>query len=86
MTLNELIERLEEIREEVSGNTLIRGAFQPNYPLIAGVEAITTYVSEDADETGVYIALGDAREYGSSDLWNDELVYRDEEDEDEDEN
>lgn len=83
MTLNELIERLEEIREEVSGDTRIRGAFQPNYPLIAEVEALTTYLSEDADETGIYIALGDGRDYGSRDMWNDEVIYRDEEDEDE---
>jgi hypothetical protein len=86
MTLNELIERLEELRDEVSGNTPIRGAFQPNYPLVADVAAITAFVSEDADESGIYIALGDGRDYGSRDMWEDEIVYRDEEDEDEDEN
>lgn len=86
MTLDELIGRLEDLREEVSGDTPIRGAFQPNYPLVAEVAALTTYISEDADETGIYIALGDGRDYGSRDMWDDDLVYRDEEDEDEDEN
>lgn len=85
MTLNELIERLEEILSEVSGTTPIRGAFQPNYPLVADVAAVTTFISEDADESGVYIALADGRNYGSSAMWDDEVVYRDEEDADEDE-
>ena len=85
MTLNELIERLEEIRNEASGDIQILGAFQPNYPLVADVAAVTTFLSEDADESGVYIALGDGRNYGSSAMWDDEVVYRDEEDADEDE-
>jgi len=85
MTLNELIERLEEIRDEASGDIQILGAFQPNYPLVADVAAVTTFLSEDADESGVYIALADARNYGSSAMWDDEVVYRDEEDADEDE-
>lgn len=87
MTLDEMIERLEEIREEVGGSVAIRGAFQPNYPLVTGVDAITTYVSDDSDKAGVYIALGDGRNYGSSDMWDDDFVYvneQDDEDEDED--
>lgn len=84
MTLDELIERLTEIREnyEVSGDTVVRGAFQPNYPLIAAIAAVTTIVSDT--EAGIYIALGDAREYGLKAMWDDELVERESEDDDED--
>lgn len=86
MTLNELIERLEEIRDDygVSGESQVHGAFQPNYPLVTYISAITTIVSDDVKEAGVYIALGDGTKYGLSDLWDDELVER-ESDEDEDE-
>jgi hypothetical protein len=90
MTLNELIERLTDIRDdyEISGDTPVRGAFQPNYPLIAGIGAITTVLENNGDKAGIYIALGDAGEYGSRDLWDDDVVEReeevDEDDEDED--
>jgi hypothetical protein len=84
MTLNELIERLEEIRDEVSGNIQVLGAFQPNYPLIANIDAVTTLISDDSDRAGVYIALSDGNSYGSRDLWDDDFIERDE-DEDEDE-
>lgn len=84
MTLNELIERLEEIRDEVGGNTAVRGAFQPNYPLITGIDAITTVISDNSDEAGVYIALGDGNNYGSRDLWDDDFIEREEDEDDED--
>lgn len=82
MTLDELIDRLTELRDEVSGSTAIRGAFQPNYPLVASVDAITTIISDDSDEAGIFIALGDATTYGSGAMWDDDFVYRDEEDDD----
>jgi hypothetical protein len=81
MTLNDLIARLEEIRDEVSGDTPIRGAFQQNYPLVSSIAAITTVISDDADEAGVYIALGDGTKYGFGAMWDDEIVNRDEDDE-----
>jgi hypothetical protein len=86
MTLDEMIERLIEIRDdfEVSGDTRIRGAFQPSYPLVGGIAAITTIVSDDENEAGIYIALGDGHNYGFGAMWDDDIVERDsEEDEDE---
>lgn len=87
MTLDEMIERLTELREDydVSGDTKILGAFQPNYPLVAGIAAITTIVSDDAREAGIYIALNDGSRYGFGAMWEDEIVERDSEDEDDDE-
>jgi hypothetical protein len=86
MTLDELIERLTDIRDdyEISGETPVRGAFQPNYPLIAGIAAITTVIEKDGDKAGIYIALGDAGNYGSRDLWDDDLVEREDDEDDED--
>jgi hypothetical protein len=84
MSLDELIQRLEDIRDEVGGNYPVRGAFQPNYVLLADIEAITT-VETDSDAKGVFIALGDGRMYGNSHHYEDDFVYLDEVEEDEDE-
>jgi hypothetical protein len=84
MTLDELIERLEDIREEVGGGLPVRGAFQPNYVLLADVLAVTAVV-ESGDEDGLFIALGDGREYGSQEHYADEVIVLREEDEDEEE-
>lgn len=82
MKLRELIERLEEI-EEGCGNLEVKGAFQPNYPLVARVDAVTTIV-DDENKGFVYIALGEGRDYGSRSMWFDEIIDADE-DADEDE-
>lgn len=73
-TLDELIYRLEEIREELTGSTIVRGAFQSNYPLVADIEAITTLVTWDEGKSGVYLALGSATKYGTSEMWADDFV------------
>ena len=84
MTLNELIERLEELRDdlEISGRTSVRGAFQPNYPLIAEVHAITTLVDEEGNAR-IFIALGDGDDYGARTLWEDDIVDSREQEDDE---
>lgn len=86
MTLDELIERLTDIRDdyEISGDTPVRGAFQPSYPLLARIEAITTVIEKDGDKAGIYIALGDGNNYGSRDLWDDDLIEREDDEDDED--
>jgi len=71
MTLTELIDRLTEIQEE-HGDIEVLAAFQPNYPLIAEVQAITT-VSEH-DTATLYIAVGDGNEYGNKNLWCDDQI------------
>ena len=85
MTLNELIERLEELRDywDVPGDSPIKGAFQPGYPLISEIRAITTFTDEDSNNARIFIALGDANEYGELKMWEDEvIVEQDEEEED----
>lgn len=81
MTLDEMIERLEELRDSygVSGDSRVSGAFQPNYPLIARISAITAIESEDS--VSIYIALDDAREYGTRSMWSDDVIDADEEEE-----
>jgi hypothetical protein len=79
-TLDELIYRLEEIREELTGSTIVRGVFQPNYPLVADIDAITTLVTWDSGKSGVYLALGSATEYGTSEMWADDFVSLDDDD------
>ena len=84
MNLDEMIERLEEIREEVGGDFPVRGAFQPNYVLLANIDAITT-VTESGDENGVFISLSDGKDYGTSQHYEDDFVTFGDENEDEDE-
>jgi hypothetical protein len=77
MTLQELIDRLEDLREEIGGDAKVRGVLQPNYPLIARIDAITAIVDSD-DKDGVFIGLGEAREYGSSIHYSDDIVSAEE--------
>ena len=72
MKLSELIERLETIREEV-GDAEIRAAFQPSYPLVAEIDAISTMICDEDDAT-VYIAIGNGHEYGSREMWCDDYM------------
>jgi hypothetical protein len=71
MTLTELIDRLTDIQEE-HGDIEVLAAFQPNYPLITDVQAITTVTA--GDTSTLYIAVGDGDEYGSKHLWCDDQI------------
>ncbi|NDC19930.1 MAG: hypothetical protein EBZ87_06650 [Microbacteriaceae bacterium] len=71
MTLTELIDRLTAIQEE-HGDIEVLAAFQPNYPLITDVQAITTVIA--GDDTTLYIAVGDGDAYGSKNLWSDDEI------------
>ena len=75
MTLKELIQRLEELRDdfEMDGNTPITGAFQQNYPLLGDVEAVTTIIEPD-DTATIYLALGGAESYGTGQEWRDDVM------------
>lgn len=74
MTLDEMIERLEDLRDSygVPGDTRVSGAFQPNYPLTARISAITTIESDEKFK--IYVALDDAGEYGSRSMWDDDVI------------
>jgi hypothetical protein len=79
MTLDELIDRLTEIREEVGGEFLVRGAFQPSRVLLAEIDTVSTIMGA-GDGNGVFIGLGDARDYGSDDHYSDDVIDISEED------
>jgi hypothetical protein len=76
MTLNELIERLEDLRDyhEVDGQSQITGAFQQHYPLLADVEAVTTIIDAFDGSTRIYLGLGGAESYGSGKEWDDDVI------------
>ncbi len=75
MTLDELIERLQEIREDIGSDVPVRGVQQPNYPLLAQIEALTTIYRGGTTE--VFIALADARDYGTRDHYADDFISLD---------
>ena len=74
MTLGELIERLEEIRDDLGEDLEVRMAYQPNYPLTATLGAITTLNAEVLDGPALYLAEGDSLGYGSPILWADDIL------------
>jgi hypothetical protein len=73
MRVSELIERLTEIQEN-QGDIEVLGAFQPRYPLVASISAVTTVVSPKADTATIYIALSGNEEYGYKAMWNDDEI------------
>jgi hypothetical protein len=78
--IEELIERLQEIQEEYP-EAEVMCVFQPNYPLIAEVEGITTVERKNGTAT-VYIGLSDGKSYGTKDLYDDDFTFECSEDED----
>ncbi|GIW97570.1 MAG: hypothetical protein KatS3mg111_0903 [Pirellulaceae bacterium] len=83
MTIDELIERLEEYRDAIGGETEVRLMTQQNWPfenevvgLASGEEINEPDDGEDEDvdeESVVFIVEGQQRCYGSSRAW--EVAY-----------
>ena len=79
MTLNELIERLEEYRDELGEDAEVRLMTQQNWPfentitgLVSGAEINDTDDDDDDDvwaDTVVYIVEGQQLGYGSKRAW-----------------
>ncbi len=79
MTLNELIERLEEYRDEMGGDAEVRLMTQQNWPfenaitgLVSGAEINDTDDEDDEDvdtDAVVYIVEGTQLGYGSKRAW-----------------
>jgi hypothetical protein len=82
MTINDLIERLEEYRDELGGDVEVRLMTQANYPFentIAGVASgaeINEATDEDPDDAGdvddddvLYIVEGRQLGYGTKRAW-----------------
>ena len=79
MTLDELIQRLEDYRDELGGQTAVRLMTQQNWPfeneivgLASGAEINDRDDDEDADvdeDNVVFIVEGQQRCYGSKRAW-----------------
>lgn len=50
MNLDELIDLLSDIRDDVGGNTEVRLAFQPNWPLAYHISNVTVASSDEDDD------------------------------------
>jgi hypothetical protein len=80
MTLNELIERLEEYRDELGGDCEVRLMTQQNWPfenaitgLASGAEINESDEDDDdcvEDDAVVYIVEGTQLKYGSKRAWD----------------
>ena len=80
MTLNELIERLEEYKDELGGEAEVRLMTQQNWPfenaitgLVSGTEINESDEDDDAcveDDAVVYIVEGTQLKYGSKRAWD----------------
>ena len=79
MTLNEMIERLEEYRDELGGDCEVRLMTQQNWPfenaitgLASGAEINESDDDDDAcveEDAVVYIVEGSQLKYGSKRAW-----------------
>ncbi len=94
--LNELIERLVDIRdemgEEAADDCLVRFAYQPSWPLVGSVDAISLQRNSAAkgrEGTVLWLASDGAASYNEDPYAPkaafDDDEFNDEEDEDEDE-
>ncbi len=84
MTINELIERLEEYRDEIGGDAEVRLMTQQNWPfenticgLASGVEINDESYDEEPDDDGdvdqdaiLYIVEGSQLGYGTKRAWD----------------
>ncbi len=83
MTIDELIQRLEEYRDDLGGDAQVRLMTQQNWPfeneivgLASGEEINDPDDEEDEDvdeDSGVFIVEGKQRCYGSTRAW--EVAY-----------
>ena len=83
MTIDELIERLEEVKEAgfLSGDTEVKVAHQPNYPLAAPLEMVTDphevidpedlETVERAQLDVLWLACGPSSEYAPRHAWGE---------------
>lgn len=68
MTIDELIERLEELRDfEDAGHWEIKIAQQPGYPLVGILDAFTW----NTDKQEAFLASASPQEYGTETMWHD---------------
>lgn len=72
MTLEDLIDRLELARDEHGGDTEVRLAIQPNYPLVVRTDS-GGILEEDGKEPVFIIAAGEHVGYGNDEMWALEL-------------
>jgi len=84
MTINELIERLEEYQQEIGGDAEVRLMTQSNWPFEYGVAGLASRAEinqaaadgsgedpDDLDDDGIlFIVEGQQLCYGDKDAWN----------------
>jgi hypothetical protein len=75
MTLDELIERLQEFRDDIGFDVPVRGVQQPHYPLLAQLSAVSAIYKNDKVE--VFIGLAEPKAYGTQDHYADDLISLD---------
>lgn len=75
MMLDELIERLQEFRDEIGSDVPVRGVQQPHSPLLAQLSAVTTIYAKGKVE--VFIGLAEPKAYGTRDHYSDDIVSLD---------
>jgi hypothetical protein len=92
--LNALIERLTDIRrqlatdhgttEEAAGNTVVRVAYQPNYPLACDLSEVTAVQQPDVGDSPcyvLYLAAGGDGGYAPRAAWDGDVVTLEHQDE-----
>ena len=91
MTVNDMIYELENLRSRGYGETEVKVAYQPGYPLEVEVNCVTGYNGHRKDDDGneevekeddpcVYIATTEYNDYSTSHAWSGDIDDLDEDD------
>lgn len=91
MTVNDLIEELTNLRDNGYGETNVKVAYQPNYPMEVEIDCLTGYNGHKkymdsgesdmkTDNPCVYIATSDYNDYSMRYAWDGNIDTLDDED------
>lgn len=91
MTVNELIDELTNLRDNGYGETDVKVAYQPNYPMEVEIDCLTGYnghkkdmngdeSDEKTDDPCVYLATSDCNGYSMKYAWDGNIDTLDDED------
>lgn len=56
LTLDELIERLEDLRDDFTGDMPANVAYQPGYPLFSDLQDVHVFVNSDGEAELFFVA------------------------------
>lgn len=73
MTLAQLLDVLGQYADEHGGETLVIGAYQPNYPMVAAIDNVCLDRS-NPERPVLVVALNGYNDYGNGGHWSEDEI------------